>query len=280
MSDSTPINTELLTGLWDCSIQEYHSDRQWLSHSALELFRKSPRLYRNWYRGEWEREKTPEFRLGSALHAMLLEPDSFYDRFKAIDCASRNSNTYKEAAIGETREILLRHEFGNVIKMASEVKCHGWINDLLEDSWKEQAYRFVDPTTGIPCKVRPDGMKANIVFDLKTSRNPSEEDWVRDATRLGYHRQAAFYLHGLYESRQLAREKPVCFLHIVVGSVVPFDVFAYQLDDEAIALGAKEFFQSLSELKERRDNDDWTERNYGKIANVSLPRWYLAKGWE
>ncbi len=286
MSDSTAIDTELLTGPWNCSIEEYHADRQWLSHSALEIFRKSPRLYKRWFDGEWEREKTPEFRLGSALHAMLLEPDSFDQLFMAIDCASRNTKMYKEAASNEKREILLSSEFEHVMKMASAVKCHGWINRLIEYATKELAFRFINPLFDIPCKVRPDaigmilhhGIEHDAILDLKTSRNPSQDDWIRDAARFGYHRQAGFYLKGLMKVVELPPETMV--VHIVVGSQEPYDVFAYELDGCSMATGLDENEELLFELKERRDNNNWTERNYGKIATVSLPKWYLAKGWE
>ncbi len=275
------IDTELLVGLWDCSIEEYHADRQWLSHSALELFRKSPRLYKMWFDGDWFREQTKEFLIGSALHAMVLEPETFCERFEMIDCTSRNSKMYKSIDASTDLEVLLRSEFELVQKMASAIKCHSWIDGMIGKAEKEVSYRFVDSIYSIPCKVRPDGItESGIVFDLKTSRDPSEAAWVRDAANFGYHRQAAFYLEGIKQAKAMPEGTPVTFIHIVIGSVEPYDVFGYRFDPEALALGIHQVCESLQELKERRANNDWRERNHGKIATVSLPAWYLKKGWE
>ncbi len=277
------IDTELLTGPWGCTIEEYHTDRQWLSHSALELFRKSPRLYKMWFDGEWEREETKEFRIGSALHAMVLEPDSFEERFETIDCTSRNSKMYKGVDFSTHKEVLLRSEFEQVQKMASAIKCHSWIDRAILVGEKEVSYRFIDPISGIPCKIRPDaicgGLVRPVLWELKTTRDPSEAAWVRDAAIFGYHRQAAFYIEGLKNSGFLFEKFPF-FMYAVIGSVEPYDVFVYRLDQEALDLGKHENEQSFRELKERRLNNDWRERNHGKIATVSLPAWYLKKGWE
>ncbi len=278
------IDTELLVGRWDCSIDEYHADRQWLSHSALELFRKSPRLYKMWFDREWEREQTKEFLIGSALHAMVLEPETFEHRFDVIDCLSRNSKKYKEAVeFDPEHEHLLRSEFELVMKMASAIKCHVWIDEMIQKAEKEVSYRFVNLISGIPCKIRPDviagGLLFPVVWELKTARDPSEAAWVRDAAIFGYHRQAAFYIEGLRNSG-FSFEKFPFFMHAVIGSVEPYDVFVYRLDQEALDLGKHENEQSFRELKERRLNNDWRERNHGKIATVSLPAWYLKKGWE
>ncbi len=275
------IDTEHLTGRWDCSIDEYHADRQWLSHSALEIFRRSPRLYKMWFDGDWEREQTKEFRIGSALHAMVLEPDSFAGRFDVHDFSNRNSTKFKDAVKADAaRDHLLLSEFELVMKMASAIICHSWIDEMIGKADKEVSYRFLEPFFEIPCKVRPDGITDyGIVFDLKTSRDPSEASWVRDAANFGYHRQAAFYLRGLIESKIVLYDR-YSFVHIVVGSVEPFDVFAYQIDVESIELGIHETKYALKELKKRRLNNDWRERNHGKIATVRLPAWYLKKGWE
>ncbi len=274
------IDTELLTGPWDCTIEEYHADRQWLSHSALEIFIESPKKYKNWYDGVWKREMTAALRLGSAVDAMLLEPDTFEKWFTVLDVTTRNTTKYRNLKEIEKREILLRAEFNLTQRMVSAIKSHSWIDEMVSEGRKQATYRYIDPDFGIPCKVRTDLIsEPETVVDVKTSRNPAREPWVRDAAKYGYHRQEVFYLRGLKAANVFENQEPI-FFHVVVGSVEPHDVFAYQLDSKSLEMGVWEVEEKLRELKERRDKDNWKERNYGEVETVSLPGWYFNKGWE
>ena len=65
--DTTP----QLLGL---AAEEYHRDHSRVSHSMLEVFRESPRLYyRRFVTREYPSERTDAMDFGTAAHAMLLE---------------------------------------------------------------------------------------------------------------------------------------------------------------------------------------------------------------
>jgi len=263
-------------GPWDCTNEEYHADKECVSHSALEIFRKSPKLYKLWRDGKWQRERTPEMRLGSALHILVLQPEKSNDLLQVSKVTSRNSKTYKEEEKESDKLILLPNEYDRVQKMKSSLLDSPKAKRLIEGGLNEQAYRFIDPVTSIKCKVKIDCQNTTPFFsgiiDIKSSRDPSKDSWVRDATNFGYHRQAAFYDHGLQISRLDPTHRNFAF--IVVGSIEPYDCVIYEFNQESLAVGQSENDALFADLEYRNHTDNWNSRDFDQITTVSLPGWY------
>ncbi len=80
-------------------IQTYHANPA-ISHSKLEVFRRRPRLFFKRYveKSLPPPETTTAFRVGSAVHCAILEPEEFNARFVVSQKFDRRTKDGKAAA--------------------------------------------------------------------------------------------------------------------------------------------------------------------------------------
>lgn len=281
MTDPTP-------GPWHVTEAEYHADRQCVSRSALEDFRRSPRLYRDrWVEGkEEQRLPTAQMDLGSALHCYLLEPSEFPTRFSVEPRLARKTFAGHQAwdahrALCDAGATPIDEDDLTAVRaMTASVKDHPIASAILKQSSAvEQAFRWRDPVTGLWCRCKIDAISSAmvdglpVVADVKTSSDPSEERWSLSAASFGYHRQAAFYSNGVRACLGLSCR----FLFIVVGSAYPHDCHVYQLADDAEAAGHRQITEALRDLSECRASGIWSRPSDQSIKVISLPH-YATKG--
>ncbi len=269
------MGTNESVGPWDADNRKYHADREYLSHSRLELFIESRPKYKRWFDGDWEQTESNSMMLGTAVHLRQSKPESFDDCYEVVECSTRNTNIYKKWAEDNPGKVgLLKVDLRRIDGMCRSIENEPMAVELLASGQKEQAYRFVDGPTGIKCKLMCDLFDVGIIADIKTSKNPEEDSWSRDAALYGYHRQAAFYVRGL---RALGLVTKPAYLFIVVGNEEPFDCHVRQLDEEAIELGAMQIGEALAEFALCKVTGNWQHKSHGKVTKISLPAWYMRK---
>lgn len=251
---------------------EYHRDTTHVSHSSLECFRKSPRLYHRLYvTREIEPEPPSEaMLLGSALHAYLLERERFSDmvavRPHGIDRRTKAGKAAWEEflAFSGDKIVIDRDQMKRVQAMADGVAASEVATDLLAaDGRREQVITW--ERVDIACKARLDLLlDAGIVVDVKTAADPSPEGFASAAHRFGYHRQAAWYLDGTECSE---------FLFIAIGTSEPYEVGVYELDADSLDLGRRQNAADLASLVVARETGCWEQAWHGQINRLSLPRY-------
>lgn len=261
----------------------YHADTSRVSHSSLEVFRQSRRLYFGRFISKEipAPPPTPQMAFGSAFHAAVLEPDRFADEYaiapEGIDRRTKSGKaewSQFEEAIG-CRTILDAEQGRMIGAMRDSLFRHPVAKMLLDaEGVIEQPITWDCPRTGIACKARPDWLfPAGVVFDLKTASDPSPAAFQRSVVSYGYGRQAPFYLEGLLEETGDTFQ----FLFVVVGKEPPHDTAVYELDADALAQGARENNELLRQLKGCLDSDQWESPWSQDIQTLSLPRWALAR---
>jgi hypothetical protein len=92
----------------------------------------------------------------------------------------------------------------------------------------------------------------------------------------GYHRQAAFYLHGCREAYQGIRD----FIFVCVGNSAPHDVACYTLSEELLEQGRLEVEALLREYRDRKQHNDWTPQWSKVLGLIDKPKWYDADLFE
>lgn len=251
------------------TIAQYHADREYLSHSALEIFVRSPKLYKRWFDGSWVRSESAAMVKGSAVHVGVLEPRKWPTDVMVCSGNTRSSKPYKTATEEHGGIVLLQNEEHAVRSMIDAVTNHEQARKILDGAISETSWSY--EIGGFPCKCRPDILREDIrlMADLKTAADPSEDAFVRQAAALGYHRQAAFYLAAFPEIDK--------FLWIVVGSTEPFDCYCYVMDSESIEIGDDQVRRFIWKLGMRRAVNDWTEWESRSIRRIELPAWYKRK---
>jgi exodeoxyribonuclease VIII len=269
-----------VAGPWDVRLREYHEDRTAESHSSLEVFAESVRRYHAIYVAKTlaRPEATKPQRLGTALHALLLQPDQL-EELVAIgpEGKTRQHKAWDEfAAQNEGKVLLTSDEWDSVEGMKRAVLEHPVAEALLFQSSgrNEFACRWQDPETGIWLKSCFDRLlDLGPIIDIKTARDPNPLEWAKDVANFGYYRQAALYRQG-----RATLGLGGYFLHVVVGNVEPFDVAVVEMEPDAFELGDRENAAILRQLQQCRESGCWESKWQQGVEKLKLPRWAYTKG--
>lgn len=274
---------EVTPGKWDVQNDEYHAHHACVSHSMLEVFRTSPLTYaaRFVYGTMSAPAPTESMCLGTALHALVLEPDRFDEIVIVSPAVDRRTKDGKAQwsefqSICNGRVVISEEQNRTITKMAKSILAHPEASKLIKRAeYREQAFRWVNDGTGIWCKCKPDLLwwAGSVIGDLKTAADPTPSAWSRQAASLGYFRQNAAYRSGI---ESVSGRDPQ-FLHIVVGSAPPFETCCYYMDQEVVDHGAFQNQQSLNALRAAIDSGDWLADQNKKFKTVSLPRWVFSE---
>lgn len=165
------------------------------------------------------------------------------------------------------------------------------VRDLIESkSFQEQAFQFTHNETGIECKSRVDlfGFDGTI-WDLKTTRHLSRDDYDRQVINLNYPFSAAFYEAGRNSVPEFSGMRAP-FKHIVLCKSHPYYCYIWPVDRSYLRVGHQEVQKALFRLKSCLDQqqevnnpeDAWPDLQELKQGDsVTAPEWWLSKkGWE
>jgi hypothetical protein len=101
---------------------------EYVSHSRLELFRKSPVLYKKTYIDKVVvRDPSPAMILGSLVHAMLLEPATVDSRFSVAPVCDKRTKAGKEtwdnfkSSLTDGIEIITHDDVEQATKMIAAI---------------------------------------------------------------------------------------------------------------------------------------------------------------
>ena len=231
----------------------YHRDWNALNASTLTYLKRSP-LYCRW-RLDHPDEGTPATDFGSAVHCAVLEPEAFSERYiLEPQCPPErkprgwhNTNEYKEAKAdlhGRGYKLLGQKELDGCRTITDRIyDTPGEIREILAaKSGTEVSY--VADDRGLRCKVRPDIeiRDAQMVVDLKTTRNASLGAFERSIYTYGYHRSKPFYLDVMNLEGSVKWEH---YLFLCVENTPPFEIALYDLDPAATELGRRDMLNLM-----------------------------------
>lgn len=235
----------------------YHSQNEYCSASTLKKIKQSPAHWR--YE---ERTETDAFRIGSAYHSYVLEPEKFEEEFFVFDDsvivdvllgegAKRPTSTskYKEWKENELlkakgKTLLSIQEFLSIKDMKQRLFGHFYTRNLLTNGVAERShYATIETTTGetFKIRIRPDFMnvKKRICIDLKSCIDCSTDKFAHDSANLGYHIQAALYadiLEHIYSPGL-----PWTFIFVAQEKKKPFAFQSFECSHQFITQGRYEY---------------------------------------
>lgn len=250
-----------------------------VSKSHLDLIARSPLHY--WARyldpNRIAPEPSPQMRLGTALHTHVLELSRWDEEIVVAPAMDRRTKAGKEAwqafqddAAGKT--VITADDAEQVMAMGRAVMRHPAAAMLLGLPGKaETTHMWTDAATGLQCKCRPDWLTddGSIVADLKTTKDASPRGFKQSVANFAYHKQAAWYLHGL---EQATGKRPDQFIFICVESTAPYAVAVYAADAEMIERGHDQAMRDLAKLAVCKAADHWPSYSE-QIETLSLPGW-------
>lgn len=280
------------------SNDDYHSSIG-ISKSGLDLVEISPLHYWQKYlapkdEDEEQKQDKGHFKLGTAIHTAILEPEEFYDRYILLpeDAPRKPSKTQREAkkpsdetlyAIGWWDDFNAKCEANGVVILdQKEMKlCDGVIQSVrgsrigrkifgMSGGQPEVSVYWNDPVTGVLCKCRPDYLvNPGFVLDVKSTKSAAPDDFMRSAFNYGYHMQAAWYLDGC----EIALgERPDTFAFLALEKEPPYAFAWYFADDGMIEAGRRQYRKALETYARCLDSGVWPGYE-DKLLPLSLPKW-------
>lgn len=234
------------------------------------------------------RPSTPQMAFGTAVHALVLEPDSFYDLFVADPFPGSQAKAAKDArakleADGKTviqtakddSDFWARDDWRRAHEIAEVVAKHPYASTFLSHGKSEQSVYWEDDETGLLCKCRPDKLDTdahNLVIDLKTAVDASDNALPRVIDTYGYDVQAAFYLDGC----QAAGSNVDAFLFLFVEKEPPYGVALRIIEPQAIDQGRARYRQYLRTYAECVETGHWPA--YApEVQTVQFPHWHYRR---
>lgn len=245
-----------------------------LSNSGLTCLKQSPEVFRDRYILGKSQAESDAFRIGSAVHCMVLEPHLFSERYTVAPDVNKRTNQGKadwEVFIEShgDRWVTQNELDSTVIPTAQAFGKHAQLVDMLSsEKIIEQPIYF--ELFGEKFKAKPDCviLSRSTIIDIKTTASVKPRKFAWSAIDYGYHRQAAIYMHAC----ELKYQKPFRFLFACVEKKYPYEVAVFELDGQAISDGWNQVEKLVEEYQRRKEQNDWLPNHSKGIVSLQLPR--------
>lgn len=275
----------------DVPAEQYHAMPLFSYSTAKVLAGECPAMAR--WRMEHPHEQTDPQRFGELIHVAIFEGEAgVMDRYAVGPDAARNTKVWKEwAAEQDDRPQIKAAEFVDAMEIADAVRLDKWLGPLMTGKGKNEVTIVEDmPITThdhekavVRVKGRLDRLTVadgyGCVVDVKSAAAIGRSDFEGAATRYQYHWQAGAYLHLLnLEDLRAGREpKRRRYIFVCVRNSPPYLVAGYELEEDAIRAGLRQFRDAARTWHHCVTLDAWpgyTEWN-GGIETCSVRPWAL-----
>lgn len=238
---------------------DYHSSPR-IGRSGIMRFLRTPKHYYNDYIANKSRDmSSPAILFGKALHCLILEPDQFKSRYVIAEKVDRRTSAGKEYWAGlekfkGSREIIDEHQYHEICMARDSVLSDKDASEFIKGASYESSIFWNDKDTDVPCKARPDILHHNMIVDLKTTEDASEDAFRYSIKKYGYHVQAAMQLDGYNAINNTNHNN---FVIIAVEKSPPYAVAVYLMHEEAIEKGRILYKSALERFRECLDDNVW-----------------------
>lgn len=252
---------------------EYHRKAhtgQAISSSMLKEFRISPARYFARISGKIPEKECHAFRVGRAVHKLILEGDSAYQAAFAVG-GPFNERTGR--AFGpdtkafrswvsenglDPRRVITWSEAEDISRMRESVRSHALASSLLGSGWPERS--VAAELHGLPCQARLDWLTpGGTIVDVKTTQ--CMDDFENEARKHGYLHQFAFY-------RDVAAAAGAGRLEVaavVVEKRAPHRVCVWSFPGSVLAPYAAQNGLALDRLLRCRRTGKWDDFESGRV---------------
>lgn len=229
-----------------------------LSSSAIRQILRSPAHYKF-----GEREETEAFKIGTLVHAILLEPEEFGDRYLAMgERVKRNTKAgkskYEEGlaqAQAEGKTLLLKQELDQIEGMRASVWEHNKVRKLLSRARRELSGFWSEED--VLAKARFDCIPTivdNLILDIKSTEDAQVQPFMRSVFKYGYDKQAGWYCRA---GRVLLGMDNPRFAIVAVEKKPPYACKMYEIHPNIVATGEAECLRAVGIYRECLKSGEW-----------------------
>lgn len=252
--------------------EDYHAAHGISSSDLKKIWATTPAHWKH-YKDHPE-PATEAMNLGTAVHALVLEPDLAEGMIAVAPKVDRRTKigkaTWEDFQIESAGKLVVTEDqWAKARAMAEKVMAHPQAREALSGGAAEQSV-FTEHHGHI-LKARPDHWTGPLLSDLKTTADASPDGFQRQAAKLAYHIQAAYYLHVC--SQHAPAED---FVFIAVENFAPFEVACYLLDDDALAIGRDHMHEALQTLLQAKRSGHYPGYS-SSVELLGLPGWMVAR---
>ena len=259
------------------SNDEYHRSPG-ISSSQLKPALTSMYRYNEAKCGRLPFKTTPAMGLGTAVHALVLEPDDFDNQIAVAPKFGRkkadllDKEEFYAANIGKT--IITEDQYSCAQHMRDSLLKLDDVQNIFKTGKAEQSGYYIDHKTNMLCRYRADWENDWCIADVKTTASVSPDEFSRSIAKYQYHLSAAHYLAG---SKELTGQTHNWFAFLTVESAAPYEAAVYLLDEESLEAGMELRRQALDSIKICKEDDSWPYINGGIAHTIGLPGYALNK---
>ena len=221
-------------------------------------------------------EPTANMKLGTAFHAIMLEPENYGDLIAVTPNVDRRTKAGKEEynkfleTVGQ-KTIITTEQEGLVQLMWASTASHPEFTRLNELCYaKEMEIDFM--FEGMQCKSKIDMVDDNgTIVDIKTTQDASPEAFMRQSANLLYHLQLAWYAKAMG-----LKWNEVDAYIVAVENSKPHGVAVYKFSQIALLEGWELCKRGVELWKEYKENCvlGYGSFPYGKeTVELDLPMW-------
>ena len=226
-----------------------------LNYSGAKELLKSPAHYQTWLAEP--RKETPALRVGTAVHAAVLQPDHYAADFAVAPDVDRRTKEGKEKwaefqTIHAGKTILTEDESHLVSCIAGQIviAMHRLgIKPVHREVCLAASY------CGTPVKSALDLIAEDgYVYDLKTTEDASPRGFQQSVRAYRYNLQAHFY-RTVCELAGLGR--PLGFRFIVVEKTPPYALAVYEIGPNLMSYAIEDFEKAVKLYSECEASGNW-----------------------
>lgn len=224
---------------------------------------------------------TPAMQFGTWVHHVLLEPDTplpslavtptVYPAPKTCSAVKRGQaqpgdlipwdgratycKDWKAEQEEAGRTVLDRDTYDGIFAAAGNVMAHPVAGPLFAEGQSELS--LFATVNGFPIRARLDHVApGDSLVDLKTAQSADPRRFPRDAYKLGYHIQAAFYL-DLWNALAGVDDPKSGFTFVVVENTAPYAVCVYSATAQFIQAGREDYQRMLDLYRTCVETNTW-----------------------
>lgn len=276
-------------GIYDIPEADYHRDPVpggSLSASTAKrlLADGGPARWR--HQADHPEPPSKEMELGTVAHKIVFGVGAPVEVIAAENWRGKKASDDAEAARKRGAVPLLAKEMEVVHAMAGALRRHPVAAAILspERGRPEMSAFWVDGRSGLWCRCRFDLLPRNrpgrvaVIGDYKTTKDASPRGFAKSVADFGYHVQGAQYVRAW----RAIYGTDAAFALVAQEKTPPYLVGVYQLDAEALAIGAEAMDRAMEVWRDCREAEaagaEGAWPGYSQeIETISLPRWSRAR---
>lgn len=256
---------KLKEGVNNCSNEEYHGDKNYLSSSNLKLLLNDvSKFKKEFIDGERENRQVNAFDEGNYAHTLILEPDKVKSEYAFFSGFKKIGNEWKLFKENNSDKIILsKPQKHRVEKWVESYKKNKTAVEIISGGIAEHS--VAGNLAGVPIKVRADyiNIDKGYIADVKTTSYNCDLDTFRYVVKsLKYDLSAALYCKMFKEYYK----KDFDFYFIVLGKRdIMCEVYKASLD--TLNNGEVLIMEALSIYKKCLESGEWGTEKENKIVN-------------